>query len=305
MKIYYTYDKETLREYQYEIFQWVLGYMPELNISKFSNPLRYDKHPGSVCFYENRGILYMKDFASSYHLDCFGAVMVKYSCSFSKSIEIINANFNIITHGVTRKRVSNYIPRRSDYQVEIKYNVKKDFQYDYWNQYGIEQPELDAWPPVRQPDGIVYVNKGVLIYPDLVYSYDYGGERQVIYAPNGQPQKWLKSTKSTDIYGVHDENSDLVLITKSGKDQKALTALFRRYNKDINVIAFQSETQQITLPVNKHVILNLDNDATGRQFASQYDCPKFFTDKQKDPSDVIKYHGESELVRQLKHAKIL
>ena len=80
---------------QESIMQYYTG--QEVNSKKlFTSVLRSDKHV-TCSFYKSKSeILYLHDFATNEHLDCWNVVMRLYNCNYYKALEIIAKDFHLI-----------------------------------------------------------------------------------------------------------------------------------------------------------------------------------------------------------------
>ena len=236
--------------------------------------LRSDNHV-TVGFYKSKsGILYMHDFATNEHLDCWNVVMRLYDCNYYDALNIIAKDFGLI-QGTHQEVSLNFVPElkkteSSKIQVQIKDYSEKELEW--WNQFGINKKLLKKYK--------VYSIQHVFLNGELrfttsekctIYGYYFGKdkngeEKWKIYFPLKDNYRFLNNTSKKLLQGYHQlpKTGDLLVITKSMKDVIALSSF------GIPAVAPNSET----LFVNdkqleefkqrfKHILVIYDNDKTG------------------------------------------
>lgn len=284
--------KNELLYYEIEIFELALGYKPDINKTNQLNTLRLDKSPGSVRFFISNSRMYMKDFSTGECIDCFEAIRQRYNLThFNQIINFVNNNLGKLIY-------QNDKPIYQQKSLTYINYVETTLTKDYWYNYGIEDQELNQYPPVKQVKPIVEINNSLLSFNNDVFAYQFNNNRVKLYSPRGTP-KWLSNTTKDDIYG-NVNGAQTLIITSSGKDQKCLSAIIRRNKLDIDVIAPQSETQLLDLKlISKNIIINFDNDKAGINAANKYNQKKWFTEGAKDVSDLFMQTSETEVLKQL------
>ena len=89
---------------QESIMQHYIG--TDVNSKKlFLSPLRTDNHITCSIYKSKSGILYIHDFATNEHLDCWNIVMRLFNCDYFEALSIIAKDFNLIkgTHNEVHK----------------------------------------------------------------------------------------------------------------------------------------------------------------------------------------------------------
>ena len=260
---------------QESIMQYYTGI--DVNSKKlFLSPVRQDNKVTCGIYKSKSGILYIHDFATNEHLDCWNIVMRLFNCDYFEALSIIAKDFNLIkgTHSEVHKtpEIVDSIkePESSRIQVQLK-----DFTSDeliWWKQFGIDKKLLKLFK--------VYSIQNVFLNGELkftssakcpIYGYYFGKdkngeEKWKLYFPLRKEFRFLNNTNKKLLQGYHQlpKEGDLLVITKSMKDVIALRGF------EIAAVAPNSET----LFVNdkqleefkrrfKHILVVYDNDRPG------------------------------------------
>lgn len=239
------------------------------------SPFRSD-HKVTCGFYKSKsGILYLHDFATNEHINCFQVVMKLYNCNYYKALEIIAQDFGLI-EGYTPKVSSlNIVPEIKEsesakIQVQIKDYTEKELEW--WNSFGISRKTLKKYH--------VYSLQYVFLNGELkfvsseqcpIYGYYFGKdkngeEKWKIYFPMRKEFRFLNNVNKKTLQGYKQlpKEGELLVCTKSMKDCMAM------YEFSIPAVATNSET----LFVNdkqleefkqrfKHILVLYDNDRPG------------------------------------------
>lgn len=262
---------------QESIMQYYTGH--DVNSKKlFTSVLRNDNHV-TVAYYKSKsGILYMHDFATNEHIDCWNVVMRLFNCSYHKALKIIAEDFGLIesTQEVLKSSIPKIIPELQETE-SSKIQVKiKDFTNDeleWWKQFGISIKQLKKYH--------VYSIEHVFLNGELkfsssnkcpIYGYYFGkdkdhNEKWKIYFPYRQEFRFLNNITKKNLQGYKQlpKTGDLLVITKSMKDCISLNGF------GIAAVAPNSECLFVTdkqLEEFKerfnHILVLYDNDRPGK-----------------------------------------
>jgi hypothetical protein len=301
-----------LRKYPEEQYMsYYLGVA--VNKRLFKSPLRVD-HRETCSFYksEKSGLRY-KDFGNGVNYNFIDVVMYKYSCGFSKALQIIASDFHIIDSNIQKKAIPEYhgpvlaTNEPCDIKVEIKDFTPKELSW--WKNFGITEGLLQ--------EGRVYSLKTVFLNNEPAYfssdkcpmygyflGHDPSDERELwkIYFPTKLKYRFLLN--NSKLQGVHmlPKKGNLLIITKSMKDVLTLKGL------GYTAIAPQSENsypkkEQVEALEKRFdkILVFLDNDRAGLKAMASlrkmyrllyYAIP--YIHKVKDISDFYKKHGETK-----------
>lgn len=239
------------------------------------SPFRSD-HKVTCAFYKSKsGVLYLHDFATNEHINCFSVVSRLYNCNYYKALEIIAQDFGLIT-GTTPK-ISNIkiVPEikeseSSKIQVQIKDYSQEEL--DWWSQYGINYKLLKKYHVYSIQN--VFLNGNVTAISSNkmpIYGYYFGKdknheEKWKIYFPLRTNYRFLNNVSKKVLQGYKQlpKEGELIVITKSMKDVIALNSF------GIAAVAPNSETlfindKQLEEFKNrfKHILVMYDNDRAG------------------------------------------
>jgi hypothetical protein len=273
------------------------------------SPLRNDNHV-TVSFYKSKsGILYMHDFATNEHIDCWNLVMRLYNCNYYEALKIIAQDFGLIEGKSSNTPIKIVEPLKETETAKIQVQIK-DFtekELEWWKSFGISKKTLKKYHVFSLQH--VFLN-GELKFSSSeqcpIYGYYFGKdkngeEKWKIYFPMRTEFRFLNNTSKKLLQGYKQlpKTGDLLVISKSMKDIMAM------YEFNIPTIAPNSET----LFINdkqleefrqrfKHILIFYDNDRPGRYNMAKirrehpelnyYFLPKSLS---KDFTDTIKQVG--------------
>lgn len=298
---------------QEEIFFYYNGPF-KLNRS-FSSSLRKDRHPSCRIYFSKNGRLIYEDFAQGERYNCFAFVQKLYNSSFREALKIIAKDFGLINES-TKVVSKEIITEALSLEKEHKASTLIQFEPEPWNEknlffwrlYEITQQELERENifPVKQ----LFINKKEIFNfsqePRYAYPIEYEGKHYVkIYSPYSKQMKWISSIPNNIPFGLNSlsYDTDLLLITKSKKDQLILSKIFK------DVISLQNESenafpisiQEELLSKYKQCVIVFDADEVGVRTCKEYNKKGFGyfnTPRQdyekyriKDPSDYVKFYG--------------
>ena len=239
--------------------------------------LRSDNHV-TVGYYKSKsGILYMHDFATNEHLDCWNVVMRLYNCSFYKALNIIANDFGLSDTNVVPTKI-NIIPEIKETESSIIQVQIKDFtdrELEWWKSFGINKKTLKKYHIFSVQH--VFLN-GELKFTSSeqcpIYGYYFGKDKNKkefwkIYFPMNKNKgiRFINNLPKKILQGYHQlpKNGDLLVITKSMKDLCAM------YEFNIPAVSTASESTFISdkqleefKSRFKHIIVIFDSDRPGR-----------------------------------------
>ena len=239
--------------------------------------LRSDNHV-TVGYYKSKsGILYMHDFATNEHLDCWNVVMRLYNCSFYKALNIIANDFGLSDTNVVPTKI-NIIPEIKETESSIIQVQIKDFtdrELEWWKSFGISKKTLKKYHIFSVQH--VFLN-GELKFTSSeqcpIYGYYFGKDKNKkefwkIYFPMNKNKgiRFINNLPKKILQGYHQlpKNGDLLVITKSMKDLCAM------YEFGISAVSTASESTFISdkqleefKSRFKHIIVIFDSDRPGR-----------------------------------------
>ena len=238
--------------------------------------LRNDNHV-TVGFYKSKSdILYMHDFATNEHLDCWNLVMKLYHVDYYEALKIISQDFNLIESSNKKaKVVPEYVEpiketETSRIQVQIKDFTNEELEW--WSKFGITKKLLKKYKVFSIQ--YVFLN-GLLKFTSTsnnpIYGYYFGKdkngiEKWKIYFPMRKEFRFLNNISKKILQGYHQlpKTGDLLVITKSMKDVIAM------YGFGITAVSPNSETLFIEgkkleefKQRFKHILVIYDNDRPG------------------------------------------
>lgn len=240
------------------------------------SPFRVDNH-FTVSFYKSKSdILYLHDFATNEHINCFQAVMKKFGVNFYEALNIIAKDFGLIEgENDIKIKPLNVQPLKetesSRLQVQIKSYTNKELEW--WKQFGISVKTLKKFHVFSIEH--VFLN-GELKFTSSeqcpIYGYYFGKdknsvEKWKIYFPLKENYRFLNNLSKKVLQGYHQlpKTGDLLVITKSMKDLMAM------YEFGISAISPNSETLFIDdkkleefKKRFKHILVIYDQDRPGK-----------------------------------------
>jgi DNA primase len=257
----------------------IMQYYTGLDVSSkklMLSPFRVDNH-FTVSFYKSKSdILYLHDFATNEHINCFQAVMKKFGVNFYEALDIIAKDFGLIEGNNDLKvRPLNIQPLKetesSRIQVQIKNYSNKELEW--WKQFGISVKTLKKFHVFSIEH--VFLN-GELKFTSSeqcpIYGYYFGKdkngiEKWKIYFPLKTEYRFLNNLSKKVLQGYHQlpKTGELLVITKSMKDLMAM------YEFGISAVSPNSETLFVDdkkleefKQRFKHILVIYDQDRPGK-----------------------------------------
>ena len=285
------------------------------------SPLRVDRHPSFGIYSRDGERIYYRDFATKDRGSIFQLLMKLWNVNYNNMLQIINKDLPKIPSCKNNIKITNDFNISSktynkDTNLECKIRDWKDYDFEYWEQYGISEQWLkfgDIYP-------ISYIiltkNGNKYSIPAEKYAYAYverkdGNISLKIYQPFSTKFKWSNKHDGSvwDLWTKLPEKGENLIITSSRKD-----ALCIWENTGIPALSLQAESY---LP-KKHVVQQLkdrfkniyvlyDNDfqsdenhgkILGEMMANEFnliqiEIPNEY--KSKDTSDLCKNYGRQQV----------
>lgn len=279
------------------------------------SPFRND-HKITCSFYKSKSdILYLHDFATNEHINCFQVVMKKYGVNYYEALQIIAKDFGIIkgNNSNLKEKPIQIHPLKETESARIQVQIKNysEKELEWWKQFGISIKTLKKFHVFSLEH--VFLN-GELKFTSSdkcpIYGYYFGKdkngiEKWKIYFPLKTEYRFLNNLSKKVLQGYHQlpKTGDLLVITKSMKDVCAL------YEFKIPAVSPNSETLFIDdkkleefKQRFKHILVIYDSDRPGRYNMAKirrehpelnyYFLPKYLA---KDFTDSIKMVGIDEM----------
>ena len=250
----------------------------EVNSKKlFLSPVRNDNKVTCGIYKSKSGILYIHDFATNEHLDCWNLVMRLYNCDYFQALNKIAQDFNLIEGSQNLEKVSppviiESIKESESARIQVQIKNYTNEELNWWNQFGITLKLLKKYK--------VYSIRHVFLGGELkftssekcpIYGYYFGKdkngeEKWKIYFPLKKEYRFLNNLSKKVLQGYHQlpKTGDLLVITKSMKDVVAL------YGFGIAAVSPNSETLFLEdkkleefKQRFKHILVLYDNDKPG------------------------------------------
>jgi len=275
------------------------------------SPFRND-HKITCSFYKSKSdILYLHDFATNEHINCFQVVMKKYGVNYYEALQIIAKDFGIIkgNNSNLKEKPIQIHPLKETESARIQVQIKNysEKELEWWKQFGISIKTLKKFHVFSIEH--VFLN-GELKFTSSdkcpIYGYYFGKdkngiEKWKIYFPLKTEYRFLNNLSKKVLQGYHQlsKTGDLLVITKSMKDVCAL------YEFGIPAVSPNSETLFIDNKKLeefkqrfKHILVIYDSDRPGKSNMAKirrehpelnyYFLPKYLA---KDFTDSIKLVG--------------
>ena len=266
---------------QESIMQFYTGI--DVNSKKLHlSPFRSDSHVTVGLYKSKSGILYLHDFATNEHINCFQAVMKKYNCNYYEALEIIAQDFRLIDYNNYSRKDTIKKPiiipeikesETSRIQCQIKDFTKEELEW--WKSFGISKKTLKKYHVFSLQH--VFLN-GQLKFTSSeqcpIYGYYFGKDKNgrelwKIYLPFNKEKgiRFINNLSKKILQGYHQlpKTGDLLVITKSMKDLCAM------YEFGISAVSTASESTFISdkqleefKSRFKHIIVIFDSDRPGK-----------------------------------------
>ena len=239
------------------------------------SPFRIDNHL-TVSFYKSKSdILYLHDFATNEHINCFQAVMKKFGVNYYEALNIIAKDFNLIEGENNIKEqplIIESIKETESAKIQVQIKDYTDKELEWWKQFGISKRTLKKFH--------VYSLQHIFLNGELkftsseqcpIYGYYFGKdkngiEKWKIYFPLKENYRFLNNLSKKVLQGYHQlpKTGELLVITKSMKDLMAM------YEFGISAVSPNSETLFVDNKKLeefkkrfKHILVIYDNDRPG------------------------------------------
>lgn len=240
------------------------------------SPFRND-HKVTCSFYKSKSdILYLHDFATNEHINCFQIVMKKFNVNYYEALDIIAKDFGLI-EGTHSNKIAPIIiqPLKETESARIQVQIKKysNKELEWWKQFGISVKTLKKFHVFSIEH--VFLN-GELKFTSSdkcpIYGYYFGKdkngiEKWKIYFPLKTEYRFLNNLSKKVLQGYHQlpKTGELLVITKSMKDLMAM------YEFGIPAVSPNSETLFVDdkkleefKQRFKHILVIYDQDRPGK-----------------------------------------
>jgi 5S rRNA maturation endonuclease (ribonuclease M5) len=243
------------------------------------SPLRQDNHV-TVSFYKSKsGILYMHDFATNEHIDCWNLVMRLYNCNYYEALKIIAQDFNLINNNsinvVKAPKIVESLKETESAKIQVQIKDYTEEELEWWKSFGISKKTLKKYHIFSLQH--VFLN-GELKFSSTkqcpIYGYYFGKDKNKqelwkIYFPMNKEKgiRFINNLSKKILQGYHQlpKTGDLLVITKSMKDVAAM------YEFGIAAVSTPSESTFVLdkqleefKSRFKHIIVIFDSDRPGK-----------------------------------------
>lgn len=311
---------------EYDILSHYLGISKIPCIIK--SPLREDRNPSFGLYSKDGKKIYYHDFATKERGGTFQLLMEMWGIGFQDVLRRLNKELPNISTCVKNVEVSKspkIVKKTYNKEVELQCKVRdwKDFDIEYWANYGISKEWLVFGEIFPISHLILTKNGKRYVIPSEKYAYAYVERKDSkislkIYQPFSANFKWANKHDASvwDLWTKLPEKGDYLIITSSRKDALCIWA-----NTGIPSISLQAEsylpkTHVVDQLKNrfKNVYVLYDNDfqsdenhgrILGETMAREFNLIQIeIPDKyrSKDTSDLFKNYGEQvvrEVINQL------
>lgn len=239
------------------------------------SPVRSDNKVTCSFYKSKSGILYLHDFATNEHINCFTLVSKLYNCNYYEGLKIIAQDFGLISgsHAVPNIKIIPEIKESetSRIQVQIKEYTKEELEW--WASFGITLKLLKKYHVYSVQNVFLNGNLTASSSPKMpIYGYYFGKdkngcEKWKIYFPLRTSYRFMNNLSKEVLQGYRQlpKNGDYLVITKSMKDCICL------YGFGIAAVSPNSETLFLEdkkleefKSRFKHIIVVYDNDRAGK-----------------------------------------
>ena len=282
--------------------------------------LRSDTHVTCGYYKSKSGVLYMHDFATGEHLDCWNLVMKMFNVNYYQALEIIAKDFCLVESNIVKTKPV-IVPEIKEtesaiIQVQIKSFTQKEL--DWWQQFGINKKILKKYH--------IYSLQYVFLNGELrftssekcpIYGYYFGKDKNSkelwkIYFPFNKEKgiRFINNLPKKVLQGYHQlpKTGDLLIITKSMKDVASM------YGFGITAVSTPSESTFISdkqlgefKSRFKHIVVLYDSDRPGKHnlwlIRKKYPELNYFVlpnNLEKDFTDTLKVIGVDKMKELIK-----
>lgn len=282
--------------------------------------LRSDNHVTCGYYKSKSGVLYMHDFATGEHLDCWNLVMKMFNVNYYQALEIIAKDFCLVESNIVKTKPV-IVPEIKEtesaiIQVQIKSFTQKEL--DWWQQFGINKKILKKYH--------IYSLQYVFLNGELrftssekcpIYGYYFGKDKNSkelwkIYFPFNKEKgiRFINNLPKKVLQGYHQlpKTGDLLVITKSMKDVASM------YGFGITAVSTPSESTFVSdkqleefKSRFKHIVVLYDSDRPGKHnlwiIRKKYPELNYFVlpnNLEKDFTDTLKVIGTNKMKELIK-----
>lgn len=204
------------------------------------SPLRVDKHPSFSIYVNNSNRIAYKDFADGDSGGLLDLLCKYWNCSFQQCLSRLGDMLVEKKHiDIKPKQIKTFTRKEVEENTKVQVAVRpwKDYDYKYWESYGIERKWL-KYAEIHPISHKIVTKKGkpgekdkVYIFPADDYAYVYAERKEgklslKIYQPfNTQGYKWC-SKMDASVIGLWTkipEQGEKVVICSSIKDALCLS----------------------------------------------------------------------------------
>lgn len=318
----FTFDPVITKEYifskginQESIMAYYTGL--DVNSKKLHlSPIRADNKVTCGFYKSKSGILYLHDFATNEHINCFQIVMKLYLCNYYEALKIIAKDFGLIKGETPKKEIPKIVEEIKETESAVIQCQIKDFteeELEWWKSFGISKKLLKKYNVYSIQN--VFLNGNLSFsssYKNPIFGYYFGKNKNgyelwKIYFPMNKDRgiRFLNNLSGKKLQGYKqlDNESDILVITKSLKDCITLKSF------GINAVAPSSEStfcSEAQIDEFKkrfsHIIVMYDQDKAGKynmsKIRKQYPELDYFVIPKKlgskDFSDLYKKYGQEK-----------
>ena len=286
------------------------------------SPLRLDRHPSFGIYSRDGKKIYYHDFATKDRGSIFQLLMKLWNVDYNEMLQQIDKDLPKIPScknniSITKTTLNNSSKTyNKDTNLECKVRPWKDYDFEYWEQYGISEKWLkfgDIYPISHL---ILTKNGNRFSIPAEKYAYAYverkdGNISLKIYQPYSTNFKWSNKHDGSvwDLWTKLPEKGEHLIITSSRKD-----ALCIWENTGIPAISLQAESylpkQHVVQQLKdrfKYIYVLYDNDfqsdenhgrILGEMMANEFNLIQIeipIKYRSKDTSDLCKNYGRQQV----------
>ena len=290
-----------------------------------NSPLRVDKHPSFRIYMSEHNHIRYIDYATNDKGTLLELLCKYWNCTFNQALDkickLMIKDDNVV---IKPKQIKTFTRKETNQmsKIEVKVRPWRDYDYEYWESYGITKPWLKyaevypiSYKIITKKDPTTGKSSRY-IFPADKYAYVYinrkeGKLQMKIYMPfNTRGFKWCsKADKSViDLWTKIPEYGDKVIICSSMKDALCISC-----NLHIPTLSLQGEGYSMSqTAINelkrryKKIFISFDTDIPGRQDSAKLAEETGFINivpnlrECKDYSDAFKAYGKEWFVKTLK-----
>ena len=296
-----------------------IGSLPVL----ISSPLRTDNHPSFFIYSPDGSKVFYKDYATGDRGDIYSLIAKKEGITFAQLIRRISADKRLIgsnsesSFNVTQSSVKKFAPR-TPRDLKVKIRDWKQYDIDWWNQWGISLQWLKYAEVYPISHKIIYKGGERFVIHAAKYAYVFVERKEnnislKVYQPEimDRRRKWDNSNDGSvvGLWTKVPQSGERLVICSSLKDAICLWA-----NTGIPAIYVQSETtglsntaQEVLRSRFRNIFICFDNDAPGLIDGEELAMKTGFRnvvlphfEGGKDISDYYRVKGKEEFIKIVK-----